>query len=313
MLNRYVKLPPFDASTDDILAASVPLNVPARVRAAKYIIAMTQSARWWRRLLEVLLNWNHSFLGLEDALALQSLAVHHRIFCQVFERLEAFGEEMLVESLTACWTQMEELRLEVERTADNWGVVADGASSWLPSRAPVALMAGCLLRRASDRSISEYKFPSRSVSLSRLLNRTITNIVGAKLPATVGSMLADAWSAPPDHAAFEEAPNDGYPRTFTLCSGRAGLGGHDDHVSVGATLPVWPRGSWLDKQARKLRPAELSLAGSRALSAIDDGYTWCYQAQIAEGKDNATARRNVAFHPGHRKPLRLPRTPVAGF
>jgi hypothetical protein len=42
----------------------------------------------------------------------------------------------------------------VRIAARDWGVVADGASQWLPSRSPVALLAGCLLLRVQPRTYS---------------------------------------------------------------------------------------------------------------------------------------------------------------
>jgi hypothetical protein len=57
---------------------------------------------------------------------------------------------------------VERLRTKALDAAGDWGVNANGTSKWLPSGAPVALLAACLMLRASPLTYGEFV-------LSRLL------------------------------------------------------------------------------------------------------------------------------------------------
>jgi hypothetical protein len=154
---RFVPLLAFALENDAVFCASVPFDNHAIERAQRYLAALTQSCRRRGRLLFVIREENNSDMGEEDGLALLAISSHLQIFSHVIERLDALESIRLEDELAACLTEVERLRADVEDAAGDWGVDATGASDWLPSRAPVSLLARCLLRRATRRSFGELR------------------------------------------------------------------------------------------------------------------------------------------------------------
>ncbi len=148
-MNLFVRLPPFSTTDDVLLSRPKPLVDKQITEARWYALSVAQAAERWQYMLRCVLSHGAGYSGMMDELLLKSLAVHCRIFNNILSGLAAFGFEKEVGDGRR---QVELLSQLVRAVAGDWGVVADGASQWLPSRAPVALLVGCLLLRTQPRN-----------------------------------------------------------------------------------------------------------------------------------------------------------------
>jgi hypothetical protein len=149
LLSRSVNLLSFSAAQDEILTIDRPKAKNNCGRIRHYADALAQAAQRWHVMLGMVLRKNPLFLGEEDLLALQSLAIHGHIMPGMLQGVAAmgFGTEA-----ARSQAEVERLATDIENTAGDWNVVADSDSQRLPSRTPVALLSACLLRRCPQRS-----------------------------------------------------------------------------------------------------------------------------------------------------------------
>ncbi len=157
LLNRYVPLPVLNTAHDDFLLLSPILPAHKRGLAETYAKTISQATRRWHHFFSVVRCLDAGFKGEPDDLALRALAAYGHIFDHILNGRRRLGLANGAGGLLDQWAKdglgkVAQLRVAVRQAVGDWGVSADGASEWLPSRAPVALLAPCLVARMPQRS-----------------------------------------------------------------------------------------------------------------------------------------------------------------
>ncbi len=94
-------------------------------------------------------------MGPEDELAIKSLALYLGAFHEALDGALEYGDNGVNQLAADGRIGVRRLEAEAKRAAARWGVDADGASDWLPSHGPAALLARSLLRRTPSRSVGK--------------------------------------------------------------------------------------------------------------------------------------------------------------